>query len=226
MRQEDGHTWQMYKPIQRAISCIICRRIPNRTNDNVGDVLVATIEAVRVSDATVKNSQDVLASDFPDAENYHDFWLNDIQLDSNDSGGMDYRVYWWGQRNLWVDYVEVYEESAYWILVEHDYDDDIETEVTLYRDFDALFRWYLADEPEPDEIHCYCYVDGLIRNQCDPAHPGITTASHRYSGFWNDFVSIAQPHELFVDIYPISSETPTSGQDFQNRLSNYLLRGA
>ncbi|MDQ3019922.1 MAG: hypothetical protein M3R36_05035 [Bacteroidota bacterium] len=94
-------------------------------------------------------------------------WFSDW---SNDTVKTDFRVYWYGLCDMWIDYVRVENEPAY-ELFNGDFDDHVREETQL------ALNGYDPDNPKPNNFYmeefefntvpCMAYVNNLIMDESE-----------------------------------------------------------
>ena len=83
----------------------------------------------------------------------------------DDTGKVDFRVFWYGQCNMWIDYVRVENQIAY-DLFKHNYDNtwlDWEINQIASPNADNIDRFYI-EEFEFNQIPCMKYVSDYIKS--------------------------------------------------------------
>ncbi len=145
---------------------------------------------------------------------------------------LDLRVWWHGQVNAYLDYV-VWEDfvedaarpqtSGAYQLFRGDRDKAIVTAAKRFAsraEYPLVQRFYLKDEPYHNGHQTFHYVDRLILNHAKlqgaaegrgraiTATPNYTQGTPHPEASFERFLRAAQPHELFVDAYPIHADTP------------------
>lgn len=176
----------------------------------------------------------LLYQDFRDSTGkYNSYKLIFGRPPYNERDSFDYRVYWYKQTDLYIDYVEVYDSNyAYLFYVPSGYNDGL----TLYehqlindqslKDAEqfhnsSLYRWYLQDEPNYDQFRSSRRVSYLL----DSLHyaPGIQAVyylnHYRYLNELDPY-----PKELFYDDYPIYSLPEEDSVQLQERLDGLAER--
>ena len=92
-------------------------------------------------------------------------WFSDW---NNDTIKTDIRVYWYGLCDMWIDYVRLENELAYY-LFRGEYDDDIREETQLaldgYDPDNPVPNNFYAEEFEFNMIPCISYVNSLIEDE-------------------------------------------------------------
>lgn len=161
--------------------------------------------------------------DFPAKNQYCPF---DLQFRKK-PGSNDliwYVIHWYGNVNLWADYVEVkdcYVDS----LEKGDYDSTLHEIARLYSPiycpYKSLFRFYLRDEPYYGHFPANAYVMEFL-NREETYQKGIQALGGAGKTFFQAYVDSVKPNELMFDYYPFRGgrdRTPEdSGLVFQNRL--------
>lgn len=152
---------------------------------------IAKIDAILIfrADTTLMAAVDSLwYSDFDTAGalgQYADFTVS-FERDTLDSGVVDYRVYWYGNTDLWADRV-ILEDRRYRRLMTGGYDAIIRSKVSQYSDHWSLFRWYLRDELRRDQFLANAYMRVYLDTISNPqTGPGVQAA-----GLWPGKISIS-----------------------------------
>lgn len=138
-----------------------------------------------------------------------------------------YVIYWYGNVNLWADYVEV--KDCYVDSLEKGYYNTKLNEIARlyspsYCQYKSLFRFYLRDEPYYGHFLANVYVMRFL-NQELTYQKGIQALGAGGKTFFQAYVDSVRPNELMFDYYPFrgagypGGRTPEdSGSIFQNRL--------
>ena len=191
-------------------------------------VPIATIDAVRIfsGDTTLMAEDSLWYSDFDTAGalgQYADFTISFLRT-KDDSGTLDYRVYWYGNLDLWVDRV-VLEDERYRTLMAGGYDDAIWSRVSQYSDHNSLFRWYLWDEPHRDQFpanaYLRVYLDTITNPQTVPGVQAVHRSPLSYPDYLLDYLDVVNPNELTYDRYPIESTADSATDVDSNSLQIY-----
>jgi hypothetical protein len=127
---------------------------------------------------------------------------------STDSTIIDIRVYWYGNVTTWLDSV-IIQDTAGQNVFSGLRDAAITNSASGFTGYSNLKRFYLTDEPYISAFLAYNYVQNKVRgaygtDTVNGKASGITVAPHDFSRFMND----AQPHEMFIDWYPINADVP------------------
>ena len=172
------------------------------------------------NDTLVLKSRTLTSSDFPQIGGYKTFKLENYELptpppDSN-CRKVDFRIYWFGNRALYIDYVKVYDIKGYQLMSGYA-DAAIKDYVSQSWVDTTIYRWYLKDEPYLiDHYTPYKYVDNILKS--NPPHiPGIQ------SFYWY-FGDTLITHEYVVRTEPVQymmHNYPFRGDDLN---LNYQLR--
>lgn len=172
---------------------------------------LAKIDAIRIhnEDTTLMVEDSLWSDDFDTAGafgQYANFTLS-FQRARFDSGVMDYRVYWYDNTDLWVDRVTL-EDARYDTLMAAGYNDSIRSKVDAFDDYDnALFRWYLEDEPRGDQFSANGYVRVFLDDSLGTV-PGVQAVGafpRRNPDYYQGFLDVVNPNELTFDFYPINA---------------------
>lgn len=132
------------------------------------------------------------------------------QIEEQYSGpyGVQFNVKWLGNRDLYVDYIEVYDQLVWEDYKYHqteinnkiiNYADTVKTSNTKY--------WYSLDEPQSiDNYHPYKTIESILKNN---GHAPLITAFYpAWDGKRNHeftikrFLETVQPDRLIYDYYP------------------------
>ncbi|MCJ7459279.1 MAG: right-handed parallel beta-helix repeat-containing protein [candidate division Zixibacteria bacterium] len=192
--------------------------------DSVARIEVHYMNAVR--DSVVADSL-LLYGDFTLGQ-YRIFELsfhNQIPY-GNDS--VDYRVHWFKNTDLFIDYVEVY-DCIYDTLMNHSptYQDRIIAQVsTLENQYHgtSLFRWYLRDEP----AYVHYKTNREISHLLDSLNyvPGIQATGDAAWHHPKKFADEVQPHEICYDDYPIATWVVPESLQYLLNLFTWRIRQA
>jgi hypothetical protein len=174
----DSHVKWFVKPRIRIDSTIV---------DNNPDANVCRIEVLDFEGSTIKNVI-IKAEDFQDQYNNYDgryldeFIFKDttknLEIDSghifNPKGGswsstnstcqVDFRVFWYGECDMWIDYVRVEDERANRLLTgtDQEYELMLRLEAELARHNGSPIRFYI-DEFEFNNLPCMKYVSRKLK---------------------------------------------------------------
>jgi hypothetical protein len=89
----------------------------------------------------------------------------------------DYRVYWYKNTDLYIDYVEVYDgfyDSLFNISSSHDpnmtvYEYQLRNDPNIQDiqngGYQSLYRWYNLDQPEYDQLRSSKKIDEILQNK-------------------------------------------------------------
>ncbi len=133
------------------------------------------------------------------------------------TGKVDFRIYWYGQCNMWIDYVRVENQTAY-DLFKHNYDNTWllwEVNQIANQNSDNIEKFYI-EEFEFSQIPCMKYVSDYIKS-VNPEFSlmfdlNIASYSAHREDFWNFFdaghikrnlYDKIQPKEVFSYSYPL-----------------------
>jgi hypothetical protein len=137
---------------------------------------------------------------------------------------IEFQIYWFGNRTLYIDYVRVYDSYGEELIIEKRHDQDIMDYVsqewvntTLPNGDTVVYRWYLKDEPQYiDLFEPSRYIDSLLR-EVSSERVGFQA----FQKVW-DYNLLAEyflrqnPEEYHVDLYPTGWWGPdSSGDHFQ-----------
>ncbi|NUO80005.1 hypothetical protein HUU05_08005 [candidate division KSB1 bacterium] len=154
-------------------------------------------------------------------------------LPSDDKpAALDVRVWWHARVNTYLDYV-VWEDfvkdakhpqlSGAYQLFRGDRDAEIVAMAKRFASrtkYPLVQRFYLKDEPHHSGYQTFRYVDQLIRERARlegaadgrgraiTATPNYTQGTPQREASFERFLREAQPHELFVDAYPVHADIP------------------
>jgi len=174
-----------------------------------------------LADTTLMKEDSLWYSDFDTAGalgQYAHFTISFFRHEEGDSGAMDYRIYWYGNTDLWADRVTL-EDKRYRKLMAGDYDEAIRSRVNQYSGYSSLFRWYLEDEPTDDMFKSNAYVREFLEDS-------VTTASGvqaiGYDELLPYYLDVVSPNELTYDRYPIKVDTDTATDVPSHSLQGYL----
>lgn len=141
---------------------------------------------------------------------------------------VDYRIYWYGVCNLWVDYVRLEDQWAYHLLNLKDndllgdyYRTKVKQEASAFKDSAYYFHY---DEIRKNNIPSLRFVQHLIdsvtNNKTKIVPVGLPAINnelkHKYANA-NYFLDSINPPYLFTDCYPFGCTTE-GNNDFQTWL--------
>lgn len=129
--------------------------------------------------------------------------------------GIQFNVDWLGSGNIYVDYVEVYDN---YIWGENFIGDSSDIALSVnkiinysndYSSWDFLRYWYTTDEPQTIDYYTPIRtVDSILRNYTDLGKGIITAFDPSWNGTLNGdnkiqkFVDLVNPQQLMIDYYP------------------------
>jgi len=162
-------------------------------------------------------------TDFTQTGEYETFLLT-FTYPKEKRGNVNYGILYMGNRDsLFCDYVEIMDEMAYQ-LRSGNFKKYINTLTKFYNRKRSLYRYYLCDEPSPEQYWASGVVNAYLKT-LDSHKSGIQVLSH--SQQIKEYVKIVNPNELVIDNYPLYGRThfygPTpkdSGFIFQHRIDN------
>lgn len=177
-------------------------------------------------------------SDFP-TNGFHEFMLSysypQIYIDGNtvsyhksgiappdtayDDGypgkGIQFNVDWLGSGNIYVDYIEVYDNYIWgdnFMLgneIKNQSVDNIIDYADSYSSWDFLSYWYTTDEPQTIDYYTPIRtVDSILRNYTNLGKGIITAFDPSWNGRLNGdnkiqkYVDLVNPQQLMIDYYP------------------------
>ncbi len=145
---------------------------------------------------------------------------------------LDLRVWWHARVNTYLDYV-ICEDfvkdpkhpqlSGAYQLFRGDRDAEVVAMAKRFASrtkYPLVQRFYLKDEPHHGGYQTFRYVDQLIRERAKldgaadgrgraiTATPNYTQGTPQREASFERFLREAQPHELFVDAYPVHADIP------------------
>jgi len=184
---------------------------------NEDPIPVATLYAVRKEGANeeVLAQQTIFADDFNNPNSYQYFELN-FTLDtssvpsshlskkitvssaakkSSDLPTTDFRIYWYGYVNLWIDHVEIYDYKSKPLLAGY-YDSNIQSDINSLSSYSAPYRLSIRDEPCEDNYPIAAYIRSFIENS---GHKGLTDALPEYAE--NEWTHEAPDYGTYLDEY-------------------------
>ena len=128
---------------------------------------------------------------------------------NNGEYNIDIRVYWYGYVTTWLDKVIIDDDLGRELFSGAD-DFSIDSTAKIFKNnYPLMKRFYLADEPPISAFQIYKYIQTKIRNAygTDTSN-GKGSAITAQPGNLIRFLREAQPHELFVDSYPVNASVP------------------
>lgn len=123
--------------------------------------------------------------------------------------GVKFRVKWYGNYNLYCDYVEVYDRDIWgnYLINNEDINYSIISYSNVYNNWANLRYWYSLDEPQTiDNYEPYRVIDSLINSVGDTL---ITAFYPHWDGNRNHeysvkrFIDKTNLSKLMVDYYPL-----------------------
>ena len=142
------------------------------------------------------------------------------------SGSLDYAIWYTGTNaRLYCDQVIVMDTIAYALYAGY-YGADIRTITNHYNAKEALFRYYMWDEPQPSQFWASSEVNRLLKQQ-NQRRGGIQAVCRK--DLLQNYLDIAQTDELFADFYPLNGGACAysfhyvpvdSGVEFQGRIDD------
>lgn len=197
-------------------------KIDNPTgNDPICSLLVRRKE----NNMIVRQAFRVLtAQDFSGISVYDTFALKFRLV--KDNGPVDYAIWYTGTKTrLYCDHVEVMDTIAY-ALRTGLFDADITTIATHYNKKNALYRYYMWDEPHVSQFWAGGEVNRLLKQQ-NKHRGGIQAVCSK--NLLQTYLDEANTDELFIDYYPLNGGACAydfhyvpvdSGLEFQGRIDD------
>ncbi|MCW9066565.1 MAG: hypothetical protein OQJ78_09740, partial [Ignavibacteriaceae bacterium] len=186
--------------------------ILKKTPATTGNPEVVRLEAICKDDGSILNQRILYNNDFSgnDLETKtleFDLTYNpnpelEPQYKTSTCVEVDIRVYWYGNVTTWLDKV-IIEDDLGVALFSHQYDSDLLLSALSFQSYPLMKRFYFFDEPYLSSFLAYKYVDDVIPDEI----PGITTINQ--SDKLERFLLDAQPLELMIDPYSITSSIPS-----------------
>ncbi len=196
-----------------------------KTN-NIGRIGSICKICVRMEDVTDTNiiAQRVLnGRDFSRKDVYEKFILS-FKKTKYDTRKIDYGIWYMGTNDsIYIDKVEIRDAVADSLKNEY-YDKSIAAIARYHNKKNSMFRYYMFDEPDPDQYYASGEVNYQLRNI--NAHIGGIQQIYQ-PGVLNSYLDTVDPDELFIDKYPfLGKERPEgrtpidSGSLFQERIDD------
>lgn len=145
---------------------------------------------------------------------------------AKDSSLVDYAIWYTGtETRLYCDHVEVMDTVAY-ALRTGLFNADIKTIATHYNGKNALYRYYMWDEPQASQFWTSGEVNRLLKQQSEH-RGGIQAVCQK--NLLGTYLSEVNTDELFVDYYPLNGGAceydfhyvpVDSGSEFQSRIDD------
>ena len=147
---------------------------------------------------------------------------------------IEFKIYWYGNRQLYIDYVKVYDRWGYDLIdnPNHAAANNIKTYVsqawvhtTIPGTNDTVvYRWYGRDEPPSIDLYTpHAYIDSLL---------GIVSQERvlfqAYGGYWNpeavhDYMLRENPKDYCIDPCPTSMfGNNYTGSFYQEKWNTYI----
>ncbi len=131
---------------------------------------------------------------------------------SPDTVTTEYKIYWYGNRDIFVDRVMVYDERGRRVFENPVIRNMLQQEVQeAWVDTSLVYRWYLQDEPNSiDRFAVYREIDSLISNveDTEKRRPGMAVMYR--PNLREEFAYFADPAEFMQDWYTISPQRDTA----------------
>ena len=143
---------------------------------------------------------------------------------------IEFKIYWYGNRQLYVDYVKVYDYSGNRLMTGQ-VDQAIKDYVSqswvhdyrLTNGDTVVYRWFLVDEPY--YIDCFepsRYIDSLLREK-STERVGFQVFNQWGSDLEHEYFIRQNPKEYSIDIYPTRWWLgETTGATYQNGIDTYV----
>ncbi len=193
-------------------------------NSNQSNVLCSL--SVWNNDTVLKGSCAVRGIDFPSAGVYYDTLFRVVfKLGKNELCSLDFKIRYMGTNDsLYSDRVDVRDVVAD-SLYNEKFNYHIREIARCYRDKEPMFRYYMFDEPSPDQFWASGEVNSKLKD-VDQTRGGVQALCNRE--FFDLYLDIANTDELMIDYYPFwgtrcpwGERTPKdSGSLFQGNLDN------
>lgn len=166
----------------------------------------------------------VYKRDFKNCYGYKTFKIEDYTIlhpeDSTVQNPIEFQIYWFGNRTLYIDYVKVYDgfgwdlidDPIHWVAnnikayVDQDWTKTVNTEGDT-----VIYRWYGRDEPPSIDLYMpHVYIDSLLKEVSQER-----VLFQAYSGYWNpdavyEYMLRENPKDYCIDPYP----TPMFGNNY------------
>jgi len=117
---------------------------------------------------------------------YQKTWSNKEAGPSKDTiaARSDYRAWWNGKDEVWIDRVDVYDKWAYECLFEHQYDYSCSLYVA-WQNNQYLKGYYVNDEPRPWQINVQKYWHNFLDDRFPEKH--VFTSWAKVFNYWLDY---------------------------------------
>jgi hypothetical protein len=193
---------------------------------SICSLMVVSIDSS--GDTLILKSKTLTSRDFPEWIGYNTFTLNyqlPTPLHDENWRWVDFRIYWFGNRALYVDYVKVYDFYGN-RLMSGQADINIKEYVSQSWVDTTIYRWYLRDEPGfIDSYRPIAYVDTLLR-QISQERAGLQFIC----GSWeeetvHEYLLRVKPKDYAIDIYPTGwcdLCSTFSGSKYQETWDKYM----
>jgi len=114
---------------------------------------------------------------------------------SSDLPTMDYRIYWYGYVDMWIDRIEIYDYKSE-PLLSGNYDSEIQSDLNYLSSYSTPYRLSIRDEPCEDNFPVSVYIKSFIENA---GYKGVTDALPEYAQ--NEWTHEAPDYETYLDEY-------------------------
>lgn len=159
--------------------------------------------------------------DFPRINEYSYFELP-FTKSPVDRSAYQYLIWWFGNVDLWSDYIEVSDDDI-GRLTAGLFDDSLKIIFSSYKQYPALSYYYLKDELLYGQFTSNKYLMHYLREHHSKT-PGIQALGGQGMEHFQLYSDIVKPYVLMFDKYPIRDNTPKSGPIFQKALDELCVQ--
>jgi parallel beta-helix repeat protein len=188
-------------------------------------------------DTVILKSTTLTSTDFPEWVGYKTFTLADYQLpvyphyyDYN-RRRVDFRIYWFGNRALYIDYVKVYDYNGNQLMSGQRDSDIINyvsqswvTEPIQGTGEPVVYRWYMRDEPwSIDHYAPYRHIDSLLKSVSIERMGFQAYTDFANSDNVHEYMLRENPKDYCIDPYPTwMFGNNYTGGFYQQKWSEYM----
>jgi len=157
----------------------------------------------------VEGSRYLTADDFAWPGEYSSF-IVEFDLEPGQGDKMDYAIEYLGSGDsLYSDFVDVLDVVAY-KLKHGAFDENIRSIIDYYGQYPALYRYYMWDEPNYDQMWASGQVQNLLMQDKEYYRGGIQVLYKM--DVLADYFDSVNTKELLVDVYPLYGRTNYYGR--------------
>lgn len=143
-----------------------------------------TLDTIIYSDSLTQQYQEILAFRFykyPDSISFNGPAQSNSEamtlplltgnaVADEEGAAMDFLVYWMGQLPVYVDYIALDDDKAYRTMTGQN-DNLINAEVNRFKNYDALSRFVVQEEPPASRLKVVGYIEQKIMQNVEANYP-------------------------------------------------------